>query len=354
MQTLSASLESLELRVIDPFAYADWNDSMLTTPRYSIFHTINWLRVLQESYGYQPYYFASFNWNKLVVLLPFMEVKSWITGTRGVSLPFSDYCEPIIEDKDLISELFDQVIATARQLRWKYIEMKGGDELFHSASPWICYYRHVLALNSNEDQIFSRLRSNYRLKIRKALKNDLKIRILGSSEALAEYYRLHCLTRKRHGLPPQPIIFFKKIYEHVISKNLGFVILVSNQGRNFAGAIFFHFGDRAIYKFGASDMSYQHLHPNYLMFWSAIQWLCQNGYRELCFGKTAPNNKGLIQFKDGWGTDKHQIIYYKYEVKTDSLVRNTKKTNESGHFIFKKMPIPLLRIMGSLLYRHVG
>jgi len=35
---------------------------------------------------------------------------------------------------------------------------------------------------------------------------------------MGEYYRLHCLTRKRHGLPPQPTGFFQKIQEHIIAK----------------------------------------------------------------------------------------------------------------------------------------
>src|SRR5712691_9090357 len=78
------------MKQVDPLIYRDWNEHVLATPHASIFHSTHWLRVLQASYGYQPYYFACFKGQQLTALLPLMEVKSWITGVRGVSLPFAD------------------------------------------------------------------------------------------------------------------------------------------------------------------------------------------------------------------------------------------------------------------------
>jgi lipid II:glycine glycyltransferase (peptidoglycan interpeptide bridge formation enzyme) len=131
-------------------------------------------------------------------------------------------------------------------------------------------------------------------------------------------------------------------------------MLVSHQGRNIAGAIFFTFGSQAMYKFGASDIKYHHLHPNYVLFWYVIQWLCNNNYKELCFGKTAQNQKGLIQFKDGWDTRKSRINYYRYNLKTMFFVQGANRQVEDGYTICKKMPIPLLQLAGSILYKHMG
>src|SRR5262249_43991180 len=156
------------------------------------------------------------------------------------SLPFSDYCEPIIAAQTT-PELLVPVTRVARQQKWKFLEMRGGGALFQGVSPYASYARHSVVLHGDEAAVFSRLRSNYRAKIRKAHASGLTVTLLRSPEAMAEYYRLHCLTRKRHGLPPQPAGFFGKIQEHLIANNLGFVILVARQGRNIAGAIFFTF-----------------------------------------------------------------------------------------------------------------
>jgi hypothetical protein len=342
------------MQQVDPLTYRDWNEHVLATPQASIFHSTNWLRVLQASYGYKPYYFACFKGQQLSALLPFMEVKSWITGIRGVSLPFCDYCEPISDANTSYPEVLEQVIMAARQQKWKFLEVRGGDALLRGISPYTFYYRHLLVLDRDEAKVFSRLRSNYRAKIRKARASDLTVAILHSPEAMTKYYRLHCLTRKRHGLPPQPACFFQHIQEYIIAKNLGFVSLVSYKGQNVAGAVFLSFGHRAMYKFGASDILYKELYPNYLLFWHMIQWLCYHGYTELCFGRSAPNNTGLVQFKDGWATNKSRISYYKYDLKTASFVQNANHWSETGSKIWQKMPITLLKLAGSVLYKHIG
>jgi lipid II:glycine glycyltransferase (peptidoglycan interpeptide bridge formation enzyme) len=159
--------------------------------------------------------------------------------------------------------------------------------------------------------------------------------MLRSPEAMAAYYHLHCLTRGM-GLP-QPA-YFQKIQAHLIAKDLGFVTLVTHKGRAVAGAIFFTFGQQALYKFGASDMRWQHLYPNYLLFWHVIQWLCQHHYTELCFGRTSPNNQGLRQFKAGWGTQKSRVHYYKYELKTASFLPTLHSSTDSASRLCQRCP----------------
>jgi CelD/BcsL family acetyltransferase involved in cellulose biosynthesis len=342
------------LRQVSPLTVPDWNARVLTAPHTSIFHSTNWLQVLQASYGYQPFYFADFEGETLMALLPFMEVKSWLTGVRGVSLPFSDYCEPVLTNPEDLPEGLAPVIEVARRRQWQCLEIRGGHDAWRGVAPYTWNYRHVLTLSRHEDVLFSRLRSNYRAKIRKACRNDLKVHLLDSLEAMDEYYRLHCLTRKRHGLLPQPRAFFVNVHNYLISQNLGFVVLVSHHARSVAGAVFLHFGNRAVYKFGASDMRYRHLYPNYLLFWHAICQLCRNGYKELCFGRTTPSNHGLIQFKAGWGTKTYRIHTYKYNLKTSSFVHNPYPPPERRYRICQQLPLPLLRWGGALLYPHIG
>jgi len=342
------------MQQVDPLTYREWNEHVLATPHTSIFHSTNWLRVLQASYGYQPYYFACFKGQQLSALLSFMQVKSWITGIRGVSLPFSDYCELISDENTSYPEVLEQVIMAARRQKWRFLEARGGDALLRGIAPYTFYYRHLLVLDRDEAKVFSRLRSNYRARIRKAGTGDLTVAILRSPGAMTEYYWLHCLTRKRQGLPPQPAYFFQHIQEHIIAMNFGFIALVSYKGKNIAGAIFFTFGHRAIYKFGATNMLYQYLSPNHLLLWNVIQWLCYHNYTELCFGRSTPTHIGLVQFKDGWGTNKSRISYYRYDLKTAHFIQNVNQLSETGSKIWQKMPITLLKLAGSILYKHIG
>lgn len=351
LKTGQLDTQSIHLDPVDPMRYHNWNQLVLQNPDHSIFHTANWARVLCQSYGYRPFYFVYFRDNRLIVLLPFMEVKSLITGRRAISLPFTDYSDAIIDKAVSFSALFSQIVAQGQKLNWRSIQLrcKGPGE---NVSPTVYYYRHTLYLEENEKSIFSKLRSNYRRKIRKATKNGIQVKVYHSFEAIQEYYRLHCLTRKRHGLPPQPFYFFRNIHLHIISKELGFVSLAIYKNKIIAGAIYFNFGDKIVYKYGASDPTHLNLSANYLVMWQTIQWSCRKGYKTFCFGKTDSDQIGLIQFKDGWGAEKKRLNYYKYNVKSGNFIETNQATKGTGYAIFRHLPMPFLKLTGCLLYKH--
>ncbi len=345
----------IELEIVNPLNYPKWNELLLSNPNCSFFHSSNWARVLHESYHYNPLYFTLIDEEKLLVAIPLMEIKSILTGQRGISLPFSDYCDPIISKDIHFKDILDYLINYGKQAGWKFIEVRGGSNFFQELSRHSSYYyNHIVELSHNEKQVFSNFRSNTKRNIKKAIREGVKVNLCNSLESINEFNRLNCITRRMHGLPPQPYYFFKKIYDYIISKNNGIIMLASHKGKTIAGAVYFHFGEKAIYKYGASDRRYQHLRANNLVMWEAIKWYARNGYKSFYLGRTAPENKGLLRFKAGWGVKKQIIKYYKYDFNKKTFVRDSSKISELHKSFFRGMPIPLLKITGSLLYRHVG
>src|SRR5512134_721631 len=85
------------LKILNPLDIKEWNDLVAATPGTSFFHTANWARVLSESYDYKPVYFCEIEDGRFKTLVRMMEVDSFLTGKRGVSLPFTDYCDPIFD-----------------------------------------------------------------------------------------------------------------------------------------------------------------------------------------------------------------------------------------------------------------
>jgi len=88
--------------------------------------------------------------------------------------------------------------------------------------------------------------------------------------------------------------------------------------------------------------------------WEAIKWYCRNGYQKFSFGRTLPENKGLMQFKVGWGGTERTIKYYKYDVLKGKFVQRSPQITEFQKSILSKVPPFLLRTTGALLYRHIG
>ena len=92
-----------------------------------------------------------------------------------------------------------------------------------------------------------------------------------------QFVALHGMTRRRHGLPPQPASFFRNIERELIATGAGFVVTAETGGRAAAAAVFLHSGTAGIYKFSASDRSCWELRPNNLVVWEGICALVREG-----------------------------------------------------------------------------
>jgi hypothetical protein len=340
------------MEIIDPTQYPSWEKLLLSTPGGTFFHTSSWAKVLKEAYEYSPKYFTEIDGGQISTLIPIMEVRSFLTGCRGVSLPFTDYCEPIANGNNQFEDLLNHVIEYGKKYGWKSLELRSGNKLLPSTVSSVTYIGHVLNLSQSEEQVYANFRDSTKRNIKKALKEGVKAKIYDSLESIKEFYRLNSITRKQHGLPPQPFNFFEKVHDHIISKNLGFVILASIHQENIAGAIFFHFGEKAIYKYGASQLRYQHLRANNLVMWEGIRECTRRGCTILSLGRTDLGHEGLLQFKRGWGTTEQQINYYRYDFKDESFISGRSRTTGFHNTIFRNMPVPILNKVGALLYRH--
>jgi lipid II:glycine glycyltransferase (peptidoglycan interpeptide bridge formation enzyme) len=121
-----------------------------------------------------------------------------------------------------------------------------------------------------------------------------------------------------------------------------------------AASVYFHFGTTAVYKYGASDKQYQHLRANNLVMWEAIRWLCGQGFSNLHFGRTDLDHAGLRQFKTGWGAAESKLSYHRYNLRTSAFDSNGSRASQAHTKLFRRMPMPVLNFLGSVLYRHMG
>jgi hypothetical protein len=342
------------LKIINPIDYTGWDDLILKHGGCSFFHSSAWIKVLRDSYDYTPLFFVKFNGDTIDTVIPMMEVKSWLTGKRGVSLPFTDSCNVVVNDQNEIHELFNQVITYGKSQSWKYVEFR--DNQFHpeKSTPSESYLEHYLDINEDIKTIYKSFRSSTQRNIKKAEKNDIQIEFSSSLDALKIYFALHRKTRKRQGLPPQPISFFMQIYRHILNEKKGIIGLARQNSRYIAAMVFFHFGKTAIYKFGASNFKYQHLRANNLLMWEAIKKYCEDGYQTFYFGRTDANHDGLRQYKMGWNPRETVINYYKYNLPDERFEKSKPINNNFSEYVMGRFPESLLEILGKVTYKHFG
>ena len=137
-----------------------WRPFIDRQPLASIFHSTGWLAALAATYGFRPAVITTSQPDALLRNgLLFCRVNSWLTGARLVSLPFSDYCEPIVSDPAELALLCQSYERLAKEEDCGYAELRpitvspGASSRF-AATQRFC--RHHIDLRPGRNEVFSR------------------------------------------------------------------------------------------------------------------------------------------------------------------------------------------------------
>jgi hypothetical protein len=339
---------------IDPCSDRHWDADLAACPGATFFHGSAWARVLCDTYGFKPVYFAVRQPDRILSLLPMMEVDSWLTGRRGVSLPFTDECAPLCAHADLFGRLYQEAFDYATLRQWKYVECRGGIQLFANAAPSVSFLGHRLDLRGGEDALLNGCEGSVRRAVRKAERSGLTLEFSTDLNSVRIFHGLLCKTRRRHGVPPQPFSLFASIHRRVLAEKQGWVVLARMGRIPVAGAVFFHFGKTAIYKFGASEEAFQHLRANNLVMWEAIKHFANRGFEVLDFGRSSLTNSGLQKFKLSWGTVEHRIDYVRQDCRTGGFAFGSDGATGWHTRILGALPTPVFKLVGRVLYKHMA
>jgi hypothetical protein len=109
------------------------------------------------------------------------------------------------------------------------------------------------------------------------------------------------------------------------------------------------------YAYGASDARFLKHAPNHALFDAALGWAIERGYRYFDFGRTAPDNEGLMEFKRQWGAQFLPLPYF-YHPNRSGFVSETGASWKHRLFTsaWRKLPVGVTAVVGPPLYRHLA
>lgn len=285
--------------------------------------------------------------------IPVVLIKNLIGGEKIISLPFSDHCSPIYNDKKIFLSSFNEIKNFGRENNFKQIEIRSLQNDFDLNYNLLRLdYIHFLNLSNDINIIFKSFSSNHKRNIKKSESQKISVIIKNDRDGIEIFYDMVCYTRKKQGLPPQPKDFYLNILENVLLNQGGNLFLAKIDRQFIAGAIFFHNNRNVIYKFGASYDKLKEFRGNHSVMWNAIKFYKDAGYDKLDFGRTEIHHKNLRLYKLGWGSEEKNIFTFTYDIKTDNFIKSKSKTTGTHNIFFKMMPIPILKIIGKIFYKY--
>jgi hypothetical protein len=344
---------------LNPLEDHRWQEFVDRHPESSIFHTTGWLEALCRSYGYQPIVYTTTPPGRdLANGLVFCRVQSWLSGCRLVSLPFSDHCQPLIDGPESAAELLAWLERSQRRQEWKYIELRpafAGNSPFEADGMLLqteSYFLHTLDLRPHPDSLFQCFdKSCIQRKIRRAEREQLIYEEGFSEKLLAKFYFLLILTRRRHGVPPQPLAWFRNAIAGL--KNNILIRVASKGNQPVASILTILYKNTLTYKYGCSDARFNNLGGTPFLFWKAIQDAKSKGATKYDLGRSEVENAGLISFKENWGATGALLNYLRVPG-AQSVHPHSDWATRLAKNVFSKMPDVLLTATGRLLYRHIG
>lgn len=345
----------MNVHIVDPLTDDRWDDLVAWHPKASAFHKKGWLKALHLTYGYEPFAITSAGPEEHITDgMVFCRINSWATGTRAVSLPFADHCEPLVDESWRMVEFLKWLQAEQVREEWKYLEFRpllparSGKALPQSSS---CYCFHELDITPSLEQLFRQMHRNcIRRKILRAERERLSYEVGRTPELMDEFYQLLLMTRRRLGIPLQPYNWFCNLLQ-CMGDDLQ-VRVVRREGIPIASMLTLSHQRTVIYKYGCSNPNFHNRGGVPFLFWKLIEESKHWGAEKIDFGRTDLGNDGLIRFKDRFGTCKHALSYYRYP--SDSKEPAENQSSGTMRRVISMLPDSIYEIIGRIVYRHVG
>lgn len=345
----------MAIQVLNPLSDRRWDDLVTRHPLSSVFHRRGWLEALRRTYGYQPLALTTTAAEKpLSSGVVFCHVSSWITGTRLVSLPFSDHCEPLLNDPEDLSRIIDWLRVQCSRQRLRYIELRPLSQLQDAEevgeSGTFCF--HELDLEPSLERLFESLhRDCIQRKIRRAEREGLEYEVGASKKLTDDFYRLLLITRRRHQLLPQPRSWFQNLMEGMADDVQ--IRLARKNGVPIAAILTLRHRASVVYKYGCSNEQFHNLGGMPFLFWKLIEESKAAGAAKIDLGRSDTDQHGLIVFKDRLGAARKSLSYYRYPRPAREKKRDTWDSIALRQLV-SVLPGAALSAAGRIAYKHVG
>jgi lipid II:glycine glycyltransferase (peptidoglycan interpeptide bridge formation enzyme) len=344
-----------EAEVVDPLVDGRWQKLVERHGDASVFHTTAWLDALRRTYGYEPLVVTKSNGKELTNGIVLCRICCRWTGNRIVSLPYSDHCEPLAQDVGEVRALVDHLLKLRGSEACKYVELRPRSyrpEMSDSFAPAAQFYAHTIDLRNSLQHIMGEFHESCVLrKIRRAERERLACESGTSESLLSAFYNLQVLTRRRHHLPPQPLLWFRNLV-HCFGNALSIRIAFKDE-RAVAGILTLTHRQTLVYKYACSDPRFSHLGGTALLLWNAIQEAHRAGLQQIDMGRSDVHQKGLIAFKERWGCKRSELTYWRSPVSA-CCTENSFFQSRVVNLLIERAPARVLAFAGTVLYRYYG
>jgi|Deesub1362B_J571_1020462.scaffolds.fasta_scaffold01903_4 FemAB-related protein (PEP-CTERM system-associated) len=329
----------------------EWDRFVERCPEATFYHLFGWRHVLQRTFGFKPYYLAHYSGGKMDGILPLFLMTDILGRRYLVSNPFANFAGVCATNASAVKNLLREAKALGEKLGVQYVELRQLDQHVKFDLPvrdrFVTLY---LELPGDAEAAWKDLSSRNRGKIRKAIKAGLTVHV--GKKYVKDFFAVYSENITRLGTPIFPLRFFQNLLE-VFPEETDILVLKLD-GRPVAGMFLFKFKEVISEPWVSTLRSVSKIYANNFLYWKAIEYACQKGFRWFDFGRSTINT-GTYTYKIRWGAKPRPLYYYYLLVRGREIPQVDAVDNkyEVAISLWKRLPIGLARYAGPLLVKYL-
>lgn len=400
---------SIKVKKLQSVDAAVWDSYVYNHPRATLYHLSGWKNVIEKTYGHKTYYLMAIkeaqqcttniqnpetrnqreetdselsamsyelNSDQVVGVLPLVHLKHFLFGNSLISIPFFDLGGVLADDEESEKALLSEAIELGQKLRANSIELrhmeplswlahssqltangKKNSPMSYDLSAVSCAtkshkVRMLLDLPESSEELMKSFKAKLRSQIKKPLKEGLKSKT-GGIELLEDFYKVFSINMRDLGSPVHSRNLMQNVLEEFPEESR--IVIVYKDNKPLACSLFVGFKHTLENPWASATRAYSRLSPNMLLYWAMLEYASDNGFRYFDFGRSSPD-EGTYKFKEQWGAKPTQLHWHYISLNGNPVGEQTSEKSKFERAIryWQKLPVPITRILGPMIRKHIG
>jgi serine/alanine adding enzyme len=328
-----------------------WDAYVASAPGACNYHRWTWRRAIEDTYGHEPFYLAAVEGGAIQGILPLFRIKSRLFGTSLVSVPFFSYGGFLADTPAARDALLARAAALAGELRAHHVELRQGSSCETTWRQTSSKVSMEIPLPEKPDQLWKRLSTGMRNKIRNGQKQGLRPE-WGGLEAIDHFYPVFAANMRNLGTPVYPKAWFQNLWR--CSPESVRMLILWDGAKAVAGAFLVGYGDTLELPWSASLPESRKKYAPVLLYWTFLEWAIQEGYKRMDVGRCTPGG-GTYEFKRHWPCEERVLNWY-YWTPAGKPLPQLKPENirfRAAVELWKHLPLPVANGLGPLIVRSI-
>lgn len=335
---------------LTPDAVQQWDAFVEVCPQATFFHRAGWKQVIERAFGHRTHYLFAERDGRIAGVLPLGHIRSRLFGNALISMPFCAYGGIATQDSDVFSVLESAACALAERLKVDYLEMRNR-EARHAGWPTKdLYVTFRKSIDPDPEVNLLAIPRKQRAMVRKGIKAGLKGEF---DSSIDRFYEAYSQSVRSLGTP----VFSRGYFELLLGVfgDSCDILTITRDDDLVSSVMNFYFRDEVLPYYGGGTSLARQLKGNDFMYWDLMCHSCERGLRVFDYGRSKQGT-GSWSFKKNWGFEPAQLYYEYYLVKSKQIPDVSPLNPKYRFFInaWRRLPLPLTRLVGPLLARNLG